>query len=76
MKTGTFSSQARRSSVRREDLRVTLSGHYRLREVPGMAFSGFSEDGLNQAQRDPNQAVRITEREGFLASLKLAAKAP
>lgn len=48
MKTGTFSSQARRSSVRREDLRVTLSGHYRLREVPGIAFSGFSEDGLNQ----------------------------
>lgn len=48
LRTGTFSSQARRSSVRRQDLRVTLSGHYRLREVPALALSGFIEDGLNQ----------------------------
>ncbi|CAK9040489.1 unnamed protein product [Durusdinium trenchii] len=48
LKTGTFSSTARRSSVRRQDLRVTLSGHYKLKEVPSVRFSGFSEDGLNQ----------------------------
>ena len=36
------------------------SRFFRRCQVPGIAFSGFSEDGLNQAQRDPNQAVRRT----------------
>ncbi|CAJ1394041.1 unnamed protein product [Effrenium voratum] len=48
LSTGTFETKARRS-VCREDVRVALSGHYKLTEVPAVRLAGFCEAGLNQA---------------------------